>query len=245
MFADPLGRLGASGVGSPDDTAAFIDCLIDVGLNDRVAFLLLHHLRKEPTEDEIDEIAGAWGGHPDSLLLLKKTKAEDRVRLSFPKLRYARPRPALILAKLAETMSFEVIAQEGAEDERDVEAETLIFLARDENRGRWFTVKEIATAISRSEKDVRTALETVRQAGEVEFEKGPAGRNPTAKCYRLRGELTPQLTRLTSGPQATETVGELEGASLKSAPDSNSPTVAELSCVDSPDSAHLGEDGGW
>ena len=179
MIADPLGRLGGSGVGSPDDTARFIDYLIDVGLNETLAVLILHHLRKEPTADEIDELSGAWGGHPDTVLLLKRTKTPGRRRLSFPKLRYAAARLPLILGD-AGGGSFEVIAEEGADEGRDIEAETLTFLALDENRGRWFTAKTIAAELHRAERDVKRVLGVLLEAGEVEFEKHP-GASPDSQ----------------------------------------------------------------
>jgi hypothetical protein len=42
------------------------------GLFSEVAFLLLHHPRKEGAQDELDEVSGAWGGKPDTMLRLEK-----------------------------------------------------------------------------------------------------------------------------------------------------------------------------
>ncbi len=89
VIGDPLGSLGVDGVGSPEDTRKFMTLMGRAGLFSEVAFLLLHHPRKEGAQDELDEVSGAWGGKPDTMLRLEKLNG-NRARLSFPKIRWSR-----------------------------------------------------------------------------------------------------------------------------------------------------------
>jgi hypothetical protein len=140
VISDPLDSLGIEGVGSPEDTRAFMDRLGQAGLFRDVAFWLLHHARKEGAQDELDEVSGAWGGKPDTMLMLEKRDG-NRARLSFPKIRWSRrgTRPAYILAFDTDTESF-TVAHEEADEERDYIAEVAQLLAD----GTWRTPKEIA-----------------------------------------------------------------------------------------------------
>jgi hypothetical protein len=102
VIGDPLDSLGVDGVGSPEDTRKFMELKFmelmgQAGLFRAVAFLLLHHPRKEGAKDELDEVSGAWGGKPDTMLRLDKLDS-NRARLSFPKMRWSRrgTRPAYI-----------------------------------------------------------------------------------------------------------------------------------------------------
>jgi hypothetical protein len=120
VIGDPLDSLGIKGVGSPEDTREFMELLTLVGLRRDVAFLLLHHPRKGDSDDELDEVSGAWGGRPDSLLKLDKLDG-NRARLSFPKVRWSRQgnRSPLILAFEPETEAFEAVGEE-QDEERDL-----------------------------------------------------------------------------------------------------------------------------
>jgi len=128
VIGDPLDSLGIDGVGSPEDTRNFMELMSRVGLFSSLAFLLLHHPRKEGAQDELDEVQGAWGGKPDTMLPLER-KEGNRARLSFPKVRWTRrgTRPAYILAFDPDTESFSV-AHEEEDEERDhlVEIEQLL-----------------------------------------------------------------------------------------------------------------------
>ena len=141
VIGDPLDSLGIKGVGSPEDTREFMELLTLVGLRRDVAFLLLHHPRKGDSDDELDEVSGAWGGRPDSLLKLDKLDG-NRARLSFPKVRWSRQgnRSPLILAFEPETEAFEAVGEE-QEEERDYVAEIEELLAD----GSWMTVSGIAS----------------------------------------------------------------------------------------------------
>ena len=119
-----MDTLGAQGVGSPEDTRAFVQLLVPLGLTRTTSFMFLHHFRKEVTASEIHQVSGAWGGRLDTLMVLKETDRPDELRLSFPKLRWAPEKQPLILGKVRNTASFEVLAEEAHEvvDEDSAEA---------------------------------------------------------------------------------------------------------------------------
>ena len=71
VFGDPLDSLGIEGVGSPEDTREVPGLMKQTGLNKTCAWWLNTHPRKEETKEALNEIAGAWGGKPDSVLLLR------------------------------------------------------------------------------------------------------------------------------------------------------------------------------
>jgi hypothetical protein len=139
VVGDPLDSLGLDGVGSPEDTREFMRRLGDTGMFRDVAWWLLAHARKESAGDELDEISGAWGGRPDTMLMLDK-KDGNRARLSFPKIRWSRrgTRNAYILAFDPDTETF-TVAHEEADEERDYVAEISELLSD----GAWRTVREI------------------------------------------------------------------------------------------------------
>jgi hypothetical protein len=195
VVGDPLDSLGLDGVGSPEDTREFMRLLGETGLFRDVAWWLLAHARKEGAQDELDEISGAWGGRPDTMLMLSK-QAGNRARLSFPKIRWSRraSRPALILEFDPDTESFSVVGEEAAE-ERDYLAEVDAFL--DEHV--WKTAKEIATGISANVDRVRNLLEAnadlfVSRTGS---EAKEVGRHPSATVYAkvTRGSESPESPR--------------------------------------------------
>jgi putative DNA primase/helicase len=160
VIGDPLDTLGIEGVGSPEETRNFMLLLADAGLFRDTAFLLLHHPRKEGAQDELDELSGAWGGKPDTILRLDKLE-DNRARLSFPKVRWSRlgARRALILAFDPDTESF-TVAHEEEDEERDYLAEVEALLAD----GTWRVAREIAApkkngGIGASFETVKTLLE--------------------------------------------------------------------------------------
>jgi putative DNA primase/helicase len=140
VFGDPLDSLGIDGVGSPEDTRKFLALMKETGLNKTVAWWLNTHPRKEETKEALNEIAGAWGGKPDSVFLLRLLE-DDRTRVRQPKLRWAKrgKGPTLLYAFDPNTEAFTFIGEE-SEDERDYVAEVRKLLAD----GEWRLVKEIA-----------------------------------------------------------------------------------------------------
>ena len=189
VVGDPLDSLGVEGVGSPEDTRRFMALMTAAGLHRDVAFVVLGHPRKEETKDELDEIAGAWGGKPDTVLRLDR-KEGNRSRLSFPKVRWSRrgSRPAYILAFDPERESF-TVAHEEQDEERDYLAEVAELLGD----GEWRTVKEVMapkpSGIGASENVVKFALDSnpdlfVSRTGE---DAKAVGRHPSASVWQLVG----------------------------------------------------------
>jgi 5S rRNA maturation endonuclease (ribonuclease M5) len=159
IFGDPLDSLGIDGVGSPEDTRRFLGLMKQAGLNKTCAWWLNTHPRKEETREAIDEIAGAWGGKPDTIMLLDLLP-DDRSRIRFPKIRWAKRgrRPSILLAYDADTATFSYLCDE-EEEERVYEAEIMKLLAD----GKWRTVKEIGApdkdgGIGAGETTIKTAL---------------------------------------------------------------------------------------
>jgi hypothetical protein len=180
----------------------------ETGLFRDVAWWLLAHARKEGASDELDEISGAWGGRPDTLLMLDKRDG-NRARLSFPKIRWSRrgSRNAYILAFDPDTETFNVAAEEG--DERDYIAEIEQLLGD----GAWRTAREIAAP---KDDGIGANADTVKDTFEthpdhfVSVNGKDVGRSPRATVWQLtrasesvesvtdfRTEQT-ELTRLTS-----------------------------------------------
>ena len=142
VIGDPLNTLGVRGVGSPEDTREFVKHLVTLGLWTRRAFVFLHHLRKQDADDEIDAISGAWGGHLDTLIVVKPTASTEQIRVSFPKVRWLEGKPErkpLILAKQRDTASFTIAGEESIGPAS--RAEEIAQLLSD---GRWRTRLDIA-----------------------------------------------------------------------------------------------------
>ena len=140
IFGDPLDSLGIEGVGSPEDTRRFLALMKQAGLNKTNAWWLNTHPRKEATTDALDEIAGAWGGKPDLVMLLDML-ADDRSRLRFPKVRWAKrgKRETILLGYEPDTATFTYLGTE-SDAERDYVAEIAALLAD----GKWRTAREIS-----------------------------------------------------------------------------------------------------
>jgi hypothetical protein len=190
VFGDPLDSLGIEGVGSPEDTRKFFALMKETGLHKTVAWWLNTHPRKEETREALNEIAGAWGGKPDAVLLLKML-ADDRSQVRFPKLRWAKrgKRPAILLAFDVATETFTFLAEE-EEVDRDYLAEIVALLADE----RWRTPKEIAAKKDADEPGIGAADSTVKMILETHpdtFESltgddaKQLGRHPSATVWQL------------------------------------------------------------
>ena len=199
VFGDPLDSLGIEGVGSPEDTRKFLELMKQTGLNRNVAWWLNTHPRKEETKEALDEIAGAWGGKPDTVLLLKMLD-DDRSQLRFPKIRWAKRgrRPSVLLAFDAETETFTFLGEE-SEDERDYLAEIVELLAG----GAWMTVGEIAAkkdagGIGAGKEIVKKLLEGnpdrfSSRTGEAAKE---IGRHPSSTVWKVERPPVPAVPPL-------------------------------------------------
>jgi hypothetical protein len=189
VFGDPLDSLGIEGVGSPEDTRKFLALMKQTGLNKSVAWWLNTHPRKEETKEALNEIAGAWGGKPDSVFLLRMLEG-DRTQIRQPKLRWARrgKGPTLLFAFDPDTEAFNFIGEQ-TEDERDYLAEVRELLGD----GKWRIVKEIAApleagGIAANEKIVKKVL--VEHPDVFESRTGDEakalGRSAQATLWQLR-----------------------------------------------------------
>jgi energy-coupling factor transporter ATP-binding protein EcfA2 len=165
VLGDPLASLGPEGVGSPAETRAFVAQLRPLGLGTNRTFLFLHHFRErvDRTEDEMQRISGAWGGHLDTLLTLAATGSPDQARLAYRKLRWSsirEPSP-IILGRIWATGGFETL---GEEDDVAI-LEPLIYAhlteirARNDAKKGYATADEIRKGIGKSRSAVTKALE--------------------------------------------------------------------------------------
>lgn len=87
VIANPLGRLGMKGAGTPEETRAFLSLLVHAGLGNDFAALLIHHMSKGQQKSLSQQISGDWGGHPDTILILEDA-GQRRVKLTFDKIRW-------------------------------------------------------------------------------------------------------------------------------------------------------------
>lgn len=157
VFGDPLDSLGIEGVGSPEDTRKFMELMKHTGLHSSVAWWLNTHPRKEETKEALNEISGAWGGRPDSVMLLRMLDG-DRTQIRFPKLRWAKrgKRPTILLAFDAETEAYTYIGEE-TEEVRDFKAE----LAERLSAFPWMTAKEMSAP--KAQGGIGANIETVKK----------------------------------------------------------------------------------
>ena len=87
VIANPLGRLGMKGAGTPEETRGFLDLLVRAGMGDVFAALLIHHMAKGKQMSLSQQISGDWGGHPDTILILESA-GQRRSKLTFDKIRW-------------------------------------------------------------------------------------------------------------------------------------------------------------
>lgn len=87
VIANPLGRLGMRGAGTPEETRGFVNLLTNAGLFNDFAALLIHHMAKGKQASLSQQISGDWGGHPDTILILEQA-GQRRSKLSVEKNRW-------------------------------------------------------------------------------------------------------------------------------------------------------------
>jgi hypothetical protein len=157
VLGDPLDSLGIDGVGSPEDTRKFLELMKETGLFKTVAWWLNTHPRKEETKEALNEIAGAWGGKPDTVFLLRML-ADDRTQIRQPKLRWAKrgKGPTLLMAFDPDTEAFTFIGEE-SDAERDYVADISALLAD----GQWRVKTEIAAPSGKG--GIGANVDTVRR----------------------------------------------------------------------------------
>lgn len=130
VCADPLDSLGVQGVGSPDETRQFMAWMKECGLFNDLAFWLLHHFNKAPHRDVIQQLSGAWGGHPDAVLGVKK-EGKRRTKVIWAKLRWATEpaEPELLLEWETETRGYKAIERSEALDDAELHERIEEFLS--------------------------------------------------------------------------------------------------------------------
>lgn len=98
LIANPLGRLGMRGAGTPEETRAFMLLLQNAGMGEDYAGLLLHHLAKVNKQTPlVQQVSGDWAPHADTIFVLEAA-GERRVKLSTGKCRWGdQGRPPMIL----------------------------------------------------------------------------------------------------------------------------------------------------
>jgi hypothetical protein len=172
------------------------------GLNKTCAWWLNTHPRKEETKEALNEISGAWGGKPDSVLLLRLL-SDARTQVRFPKLRWTKrgKRPTILLAFDPDTEAFSYLGEE-SEEERDYLAEVRDLLAD----GKWRTAKEIAAPKGKGGigANVDTVKPVLVEHPEVfESRTGEAaqqlGRSTRATVWQLAGGVPEQTTLIEGG----------------------------------------------
>lgn len=90
VVANPLGRLGMKGAGTPEETRDFMNLLSAAGQGEDFAALILHHMGKTAGNTQtpgVQKVSGDWGPHPDTMLLMESA-GERRSKLIFEKVRW-------------------------------------------------------------------------------------------------------------------------------------------------------------
>jgi hypothetical protein len=231
VIGDPLDSLGIEGVGSPEDTRRFLELLKRAGLLSTCAWWLLHHPRKERTSDELDEIAGAWGGRPDTALMLDLLE-DDRARLGFLKVRWGSSgkRPAYILGFDRDTEGFTVLATEKELAERDLLTEIVGLL----DGGKALTLKEIAAPKDKGGIgcDETTARALVKDHAEVFVML--TGDEAKARDRRASAQLWALAAEVRSPPERSERSERSTGAGAVGASGAFTPPPPEGGEVNAP-----------
>jgi hypothetical protein len=211
----PVVRLGVEGGGTPAELADFLVLLelVRANLERPVAYWLVHHENKQ------GDVSGAWSGIPDTIAHVQ-AQGNGRTRIVWEKVRWG--------SDLHGT-SWNLTWADGAsfrlEDARvrDLYAELPAKLAENPANP-WLTNPELATLLSANKDAVRAVASDLTDRGTLEFQIGPPGRGPQARCWRLRtGSDTsshPELVGLfPGGERATGSTGSplvegrVEGAS--------------------------------
>ena len=87
VAANPTLGLGVGTSGRPDETAEFVEWLVECGMWTSRAFWLNHH------ENKLGKISGDWGRHPDTYAWLQRDGNRQRTKLTWVKPRWATLEP--------------------------------------------------------------------------------------------------------------------------------------------------------
>lgn len=104
LVANPLGRLGMRGAGTPEETRAFLDLMFKAGLGEDFAAFLIHHMSKLGRHVPlVQQLSGDWGPHPDTIFVLEP-QGDRLSKLTFGKIRWGdQGRDPILLEWLTDT----------------------------------------------------------------------------------------------------------------------------------------------
>lgn len=187
IILGPLATVGMVGGGTPDEISRFEGLLRELrSLVERpVALWIIHH------ENKSGDVSGAWERVPDTLIHVQGA-GNGHTRFVFRKARWSSDYHGRTLnLTWSDGRTFDVVE----ETERDYYAAVLEVFEADD---RWRTLDEVRRESEVGTTSCRSVLAELVRRGDLMFEKGPAGRHPTASCYRLRGAT---VLRLVPEPQ--------------------------------------------
>lgn len=172
----PLVTLGMVGGGTPDEVSAFESLVLETRkLTSRPFSLwMVHH------ENKAGDVSGAWERVPDTLAHVQ-AQGNGHTRLHWRKARWSSENHGTSLDLIwAPGRSFVV-----KEDEPRDPWDEMLRAFTESNE--WRTAKEAGKLIHYTETEAKKVLAELTRRGEMEFEIGPHGRHPTARCWRLLG----------------------------------------------------------
>jgi DNA-binding transcriptional ArsR family regulator len=174
VVAGPLGLLGVEGVGSPEETRAFLSLLVEVGYRRDIAFWLLHHIKKGRHPSIVQALSGDWGGHPDLILGVEQKEGERLTTLTFGKVRWGdQGRRPLSLEWLPddEGIGYRIVDREGKVEEGKANRRRILDAIRRGLR----TAAEIAPVVDLTPRSVTRHMKALAEDGEVVLEEGQNG----------------------------------------------------------------------
>lgn len=169
VVANPVGRLGAIGGGTPEEVGTFVGWLRECGLWHDLAFWLIHHFNRGVHTDVLQRLSGAWDRDADTIIGLA-LDGTRRTKLTWAKLRYATPPEdkAQLLEWDVDTRGFQPIATD-PKAVGDANRERILEQVRAGHR----VASTIADNIGLTKKTVLEHLKALARDGHVQLEDGP------------------------------------------------------------------------
>jgi excisionase family DNA binding protein len=235
VVANPLGRLGMEGGGTPDEVGRFVEYLRACGLWDSLAFWLVHHYNRAPMRDVLLRLSGAWDRDADTIIGLAREGQERKTKRTWAKIRWAfdgGPEEVTeVLAWDVESMGFRPVEAKAAAAPEEVRRRTLAWLVEHPS---WHSKSAVRKGVTGEDQLVDEALWSLLEEGLVRLQVG-AGRIERSEVgveehADLANRRTPTYWRaadhagLRVGVESTPTDADLgpqprqEGRSRRSAP---------------------------
>jgi hypothetical protein len=169
VVANPVGRLGAIGGGTPEEVGTFVGWLRECGLWHDLAFWLIHHFNRGVHSDVLQRLSGAWDRDADTIIGLA-LDGTRRTKLTWAKLRYATPpeEKALLLEWHVASRGFSPIATE-PKTVGDANRQRVLEQVRIGHRA----ASAIADTIGLTKKTVLEHFKALAHDGLVQLEDGP------------------------------------------------------------------------